>query len=316
MKIIFPDYYEKFRCIASACRHNCCIGWEIDIDADSLTYYRSVAGEFGKRLKKNISRKGTPHFILGGDERCPFLNGENLCDIYKELGEEHLCGICADHPRFRNFFSGSTELGLGLCCEAVSELVLSREEPVRFLFGEDDEPEEAADEMEKDVIRTKYDLLGLLQDRRMPLRERIGKAMDLCGVKMPELSRRELAGFFLSLERLDEEWTGLLNELKAAENIDLEGFGRYCEPFEYEYEQLAVYFVYRHFGSQIFEGCKAGAMGLAALSLRLLYLLAALEFTRKGEADFALRCELARLYSAEIEYSQENIDMIFDAFIN
>ena len=316
MKIIFPDYYEKFKCAASACRHNCCIGWEIDIDGDSLAYYRSVGGEFGKRLKKNISRRGAPHFILGEDERCPFLNSVNLCDIFTELGEERLCQICSDHPRFRNFYSGSMEIGLGLCCEAVTELVMSREEPVRFLFSEDDEPEDIADELEKDVLKTKYDVLGLLQDRRLPLGERVEKAMALCGAKMPELSPAELARFFLSLERMNEEWTKLLEALERAENIDYEGFGKLAASLDREYEQLAVYFVYRHFGSQIFEGCKSGAMGLAALSLKLLYTLQAVEFTGKGKSDFGSRCEITRLYSAEIEYSQENIDMIFDSFIN
>lgn len=295
MKIIFPDYYESFRCTASACRHNCCIGWEIDIDEESLAYYRSVGGEFGRRLKKNISPRGTPHFILGEHERCPFLNGANLCDIYAELGEEHLCGICSDHPRFRNFFSGSTELGLGLCCEAVCELLMSREEPVRFLFSEDDEPEEAGDELEKNVLKSKYEILGILQDRRLPMAERMKKAMELCGVRMPGLRPAELARFFLSLERLDGEWTKLLEGLKEAEHIDFTGYERYAGDFEYEYEQLAVYFVYRHFGAELYEGCKAGAMGLAALSVYLLYTLAAEEFTRKGEISPERRRELARM---------------------
>ena len=30
--LVYPDYYPEFRCSASACKHNCCIGWEIDID--------------------------------------------------------------------------------------------------------------------------------------------------------------------------------------------------------------------------------------------------------------------------------------------
>ena len=34
MRIIAPDYYREFHCIADKCRHSCCIGWEIDIDAD------------------------------------------------------------------------------------------------------------------------------------------------------------------------------------------------------------------------------------------------------------------------------------------
>ena len=51
MKILVPDYYPLFRCIAGKCRHNCCIGWEIDIDPDTHDFYKSVGGEFGGRRK-------------------------------------------------------------------------------------------------------------------------------------------------------------------------------------------------------------------------------------------------------------------------
>ena len=32
MKVVVPNYYNQFKCIAEKCHHNCCIGWEIDID--------------------------------------------------------------------------------------------------------------------------------------------------------------------------------------------------------------------------------------------------------------------------------------------
>ena len=31
-----PSYYRQFRCIGSDCTDNCCIGWEIDIDPETL----------------------------------------------------------------------------------------------------------------------------------------------------------------------------------------------------------------------------------------------------------------------------------------
>lgn len=54
MKLIAPDYYPQFRCIADKCRHSCCIGWEIDIDTDTREKYRRVPGEFGARLNAAI----------------------------------------------------------------------------------------------------------------------------------------------------------------------------------------------------------------------------------------------------------------------
>ena len=102
--IVKPSYCGSFQCIASRCRDNCCIGWEIDIDEETDQFYRTVKGEFGKRLEDGISREGTPHFRLKGEqERCAFLNDSNLCDIFIHLGEEHLCGICS----ILDFMSGT-----------------------------------------------------------------------------------------------------------------------------------------------------------------------------------------------------------------
>lgn len=50
-----PSYYKNFRCIGSACTDNCCIGWEIEIDADTLAYYQTVSGSFGEKLRASIS---------------------------------------------------------------------------------------------------------------------------------------------------------------------------------------------------------------------------------------------------------------------
>ena len=114
MKLIAPDYFEKFVCIADRCKHSCCIGWEIDIDEETLADYQSVEGEFGERLREGIEVKdGCACFRLGNDERCPFLNENGLCDIILNLGEDRLSQICTDHPRFCSFWSDRTEIGLG-----------------------------------------------------------------------------------------------------------------------------------------------------------------------------------------------------------
>ena len=78
----YPDYYPQFSCIADRCRHNCCIGWEIDVDENTLASYHRIGGEMGERLRRSISEDGdAPHFLLGEHERCPFLNCKNLCDL-------------------------------------------------------------------------------------------------------------------------------------------------------------------------------------------------------------------------------------------
>lgn len=134
MRIYAPDYYRKFKCVAARCRHNCCIGWEIDIDKSTYKKYSAVGGDFGSRLKDGIIiEDGSAHFVLADGERCPFLNSNNLCDIIINLGEDFLCEICAAHPRYRNFFDSREEVGLGLCCETAAELILTRAEKTKLV---------------------------------------------------------------------------------------------------------------------------------------------------------------------------------------
>ena len=45
MLYVRPDFYDEFRCLADSCRHSCCVGWEIDVDAESLAYYKNIDGE-------------------------------------------------------------------------------------------------------------------------------------------------------------------------------------------------------------------------------------------------------------------------------
>ena len=183
MKPIFaPNYYNQFKCVAAACRHSCCVGWEIDVDEEALTRYDRVGGELGERLKAFIDREADPPcFVLTHDERCPFLNQNGLCDLITELGEDSLCHICADHPRFRNILPDRVELGLGLCCEAAARLILSQTE---YTEVEELSPEEAArdryahEEAEENDgfsrlgSRIRDNCLHIGQNRRYPMGER------------------------------------------------------------------------------------------------------------------------------------------------
>ena len=42
MFVMIPEYYNKFKCIASKCSDNCCIGWEIDIDSKTYEKYKML----------------------------------------------------------------------------------------------------------------------------------------------------------------------------------------------------------------------------------------------------------------------------------
>ncbi|MBQ1767519.1 MAG: flagellin lysine-N-methylase, partial [Oscillospiraceae bacterium] len=129
-----PDFYGEFSCKASACRHTCCHGWEIDIDEDTALYYLSLEGALGYELREALLFDGeTYSFKLKGDGRCPFLRGDGLCRLILELGEDALSDICALHPRFFASFRGFELCGLGLACEKAAELLLSGRGRLGFL---------------------------------------------------------------------------------------------------------------------------------------------------------------------------------------
>ena len=51
----------------------------------------------------------------------------------------------------------------------------------------------------------------------------------------------------------------------------------------------------------------------AALSTHFLWYAGAALWTEKGDFSFADQVELVRMYSSEIEYSEENMDAVFNA---
>ena len=201
MRYIKPDFYDDFRCIASACRHSCCAGWEIDIDEDTADYYAELSGAIGGELRAHISAEPEPHFVMTEDGRCPFLCGDGLCRLILTLGEDALCDICAEHPRFYNFTGGREESGLGLCCEEVVRLLYSSDAPIGFIAEDDGGPDEdSAEENEIYLLRGK--ILHTLADRAHLLHQRMAAACALCGAEMPPLDMRRWAEFYSGLERM------------------------------------------------------------------------------------------------------------------
>lgn len=144
-----PHYYKDFKCTASACKDNCCIGgWEIDIDTETAQYYLSIEGDFGNRLRDSISHQEEYCFKLK-DGRCPFLDNRNLCEIYQQLGEERMGVVCAQFPRFTEYFGNAKERGIGLACEEAARIILSDRQP--FNLEETQIDEEIVEDSEYDA---------------------------------------------------------------------------------------------------------------------------------------------------------------------
>lgn len=250
-----PHYYEKFFCTADQCPDTCCAGWQIVIDENSLEKYSNVSGDFGIRLLNSIDwREG---IFEQYDKRCSFLNSENLCDIYKELGAEALCDTCRLYPRHIEEFENLREFSLSLSCPVAAKMILECQEPVKFL-EEQDEQEECEDDFEDFdfllfdcLLEVREKLFSIVQNRKIPVEKRMfcvlrtaknlqdaldeGELFERDFISDVELylqeEIKEFSGSFyetvqvlrkdlLRLEVLREEWKA---NLKAAENLFQKG---------------------------------------------------------------------------------------------
>ncbi len=281
MTEVFPNYYGKFKCIADKCKHSCCIGWEIDIDDDTMELYNSLDGEFARKIRANIEGD-VPHFILKDDDRCPFLNKDGLCDIICELGDGAICDICYLHPRFSNFYEDFTETGLGLCCEDAVRTILTEQEKFFIPLP--------AGIKNKEFFAERSAVFDILQNRNVTVLERFKTLAGKYGVNF-EFSNEKLYDLYMSLERLDKSWEKELLKLKNANGTTI--FER--TDLQILFEQLACYFIFRHFKNGV---------GFALVSCWVLGAI----FSSCESIETML--DVVRMYCCEIEYSQENTEKL------
>lgn len=183
MNITTPVYYKDFKCIAGACTDTCCAGWDVDVDEDSYQYYKTVKGAFGKRLKSVMvpSEEGGCTFTLKEGGRCPFLNDENLCDLYTELGEDKLCDTCDEFPRFINEYGNIREIGIAPSCKTAGELMFSFKDRLTFETKEDNSLMASMNDIDpltylqlRKAREVAYDILS---DRSLNIRRRLALYM-------------------------------------------------------------------------------------------------------------------------------------------
>jgi lysine-N-methylase len=172
MKLYAPHYYQSFRCIADACEHSCCIGWEIDIDGETLEKYTTLKNGYRVAITESISMEDTPHFRLLAHDRCPHLDERGLCRIIANVGEDYLCDICREHPRFYNY-TDVAEVGLGISCREAARIVLSSQNYDVFEEVGEISAEECIVEYDARSERSK--VYAILRDKKLDYKSKIKK---------------------------------------------------------------------------------------------------------------------------------------------
>lgn len=286
MTLYAPAYYKDFACIADKCRHSCCVGWEIDVDDASMKKYAALSGGYGEVIVGSIDMSDTPHFRLGACERCPHLDEKGLCRIITELGEEYLCEICREHPRFYHKTARGREVGLGMACEEACRLILTCESPAILPIGEAD----VCALPDFDTVSVRDKIYALLFDTALPYPERRRKIAEAYGL--------------LPKKRTDGEWRELLASLEYLNEAHRPRFAAFDTDANADEDILAralAYFVFRHVSPAENEDEAGAAVGFSLFCEQLLASLIA-----AGGDPF----ESARILSEEIEYSEENTEAI------
>lgn len=323
MLLRVPDYYEKFRCLAGECPHTCCEKWEVVIDGETACRYFDVPAPLGDKLRAALRRDedGDLCFPLDGG-RCPFLDGENLCEIQKTLGKDATSVTCREHPRFTEDYGPFREVTLSASCPAANALLLGTEAPLVFLEQETAEPGEDGDAWLTYLLPLRARLLDILGKRGVPLRRRLRDFLLLAWAAQAALEEEREAElpalaetwqapgaggtaaddrllpygmrFLRTLEILDGDWPELLRQ---AETVSP------AAPAEALLERVAMYFAFRYLLKAVNDGDLLGRAKLCVFAVLAVGRLAAV-------------CglpEALRRFSCELEHSDDNLDALLEA---
>ena len=395
MKVMTPHYYKDFRCIAGACTDTCCAGWDVDVDKNSYKYYKTVKGAFGKRLKSVMvpSQDGECTFTLKEGGRCPFLNDDNLCDLYIELGEDKLCETCAEFPRFINDYGNIREIGIAPSCKTAGELMFSYKDELTFDTVEDNslipEPNDIDAYTYMQLRQARIVAFGIISDRDISIFERLmlylnyakriqkhldaerdeliaGVAKRFCGPDYREklldklksrdtvlpdelqdgdtvkstpkvrklYGNRLIKGLrhffddFKGMEVINPDWNihvarvrqfldGLADDSELA--AVMKDYHAGSEAFAHEYEQLAMYYVYRYMLDAVNDydvllKAKNAVIGILAVDIMAAANRAAGQQSDFRKPDFTMRVDIAHLYLRQFEHSYYNYEVYREYF--
>ncbi|BAL00943.1 hypothetical protein OBV_37440 [Oscillibacter valericigenes Sjm18-20] len=319
-----PDYFGHFHCLAGACPHSCCEGWEVVVDGPTADYYRSLPGPLGDRLRTALQTgDGEDYFALTDTLRCPFWDTDGLCAIHRLLGPECTSEVCRSHPRFIEDYGSVRETSLCASCPEACRLLLASSTPLTFPLTQTDEEGEPADPWLLPLLAVRAKSLEILEDRSCRLYSRFAELLvftnaaqslldeeaadrlpDLCSTWTTPAVCTPPAGDGLfphgwevlsGLEILGSDWRTLL--LRGKEAVP----GTVPAPL---LERIAAYFLFRYELKAINDGDLLGRMQFVLFSA----------LTVERAASLLPLPEALRLYCREIEHDAENLDALLWAF--
>lgn len=318
MKNIYPSYFKKFRCIADKCPDSCCKGWDVVVDDETNEYYQGVGGEFGEKLKSltEIDSDGDRIFV-SQKGRCPFWNDDELCDIYLNLGENHLCKTCREFPRLTQDYTVFTEHLLSFACPEAARLMLGTDSAYDNFTNYDLDFSDCDynAELIRFLLDSREKLKCIFTDKSLPFSGRLSVAMQFCkkvqnaidefdyraeisvdnDCKEDTIHKKSLSYIFDMHKEFDimtNEWEEIL--CKASSHADEKIPERYDDLFE----RMALYYIYRYFLTAVDS---MNVLGTANRIFCAYVVIGCALLTGEYKAE-----NLFCLYSKEVEHSYEN----------
>lgn len=289
MKIYAPRYYKDFICIADKCKHSCCVGWEIDIDEKTICRYDNLSNDYATIINNSIVTDESTHFVLDFEKHCPHLNKNGVCDIILNCGDDYLCDICREHPRFYNFTNRGKEVGVGMSCEAACKLILDSDE--FDLIDEIGTDDSEVEEYTFDAVEIRDQIFKVLKDNSLFA----DKKTEAINNQFIPSQRFEFFDIISDFEYLDDAHRDLFSQAK-----DLIWNNEYSDKLC----RILAYYIYRHCSEAYdFEEFSA--------SLSFAIFCTGLVSTLSVNNDIY---DIARIVSEEIEYSEDNTYKIKSMF--
>ncbi len=315
MKQIYPDYYDRFRCIAGACPDSCCHSWEVEVDPDSAARFRALPGQLGQILREKLYEEEGITYLANQGGRCPMWRDDGLCRIQAELGHGGLCQVCQQFPRICQDYGDFVEWGLEMSCPEAARIILTAEQ---WHLREETRPGGDGPEYDMELMailrETRPQALALLADGDVPVPQRLARLLlfghqvqswiDLgepepfdpaqAGVLTARCAGKgrlePLAECYRELELLTSRWAAALGQLRRS------------PAWSEELCRLAQYQIYRYYHQAVADWDLAARIKFIVAGCILLAHLPA------GEE----RISLISLYAKEIENDGENVNTLLD----
>ena len=312
MKILIPQYFHDFHCIASACPDSCCKEWAVDVDDKAAAFYRSLPGALGDRLRQVLRDTEDGTVMTIEDGRCPMWRQDGLCRIQAELGHDALCRTCREFPRLKHDYGDFVEYGLELSCPEAARLILSGSHEMTVALRDGGEAPEYDEEAMAVLLKSRQALLDFLDTTSLPANLALAIALLYAhesqswldggeeAVPDPEASLalakkyaakgdwQQFVSFFAGLEILTPQWRARLDRPTADSR------------WHRGYLALARYFVERYWLQAVSDYDLIGRAKFAVSACLLVYHLG---------GDFM---ETAQLLSKELENDPDNLEAVWD----